>query len=244
MNLAEINQVGSHNMGFKKNQFFEIKIIIYGAGGHGATVSDALLGSKYRVVGFLDDDQAKQGAIVFPGIEVIGTGIDIKKIMQMQTVTAGVLGIGGVVDSLPRIKAFQLLKEHGLLLPPVIHANAIVSPSAIIGEGTVILGGAVVGPRCNIGANVIVNQGVQICHDAVIKDHVHLAPGAIIAGDCVIGESAIIGMGSCIKQGITIEEHSLLGMGSVVTQSITESNCLVYGAPAKIIKKLDDIRAC
>jgi sugar O-acyltransferase (sialic acid O-acetyltransferase NeuD family) len=210
--------------------------IIYGGGGHAATIGDLLLSYGYNVVGCIDDDVEKNGSLVLPGLKVIGTREDLVEVIQNEEIEIGVLGIGGVIDSGPRIQAYQLIKKLGLKLPTLIHPSSIISTSVTLGEATVVLAGVVIGPRCKIGTNVIINQGAQICHDVIIKDHVHIAPGAVIAGGCVIEESTVVGMGSCIKQGLTIKNNSIVGMGAIVTKSIAKPDCLVFGNPAKIIK--------
>ena len=51
-----------------------------------------------------------------------------------------------------------------------------------------------------------------------------------------IGEFCYVGTGSSIRNGVTVGKNSLIGMGSVVTKDI-ESDSVVYGAPAKFIRK-------
>ena len=46
-------------------------------------------------------------------------------------------------------------------------------------------------------------------------------------------------IGSSVKicKGVTIAENNMIGMGSVVTKSFLETNCVIAGNPAKIVKR-------
>ena len=53
----------------------------------------------------------------------------------------------------------------------------------------------------------------------VIKDHVWICNGVKIC------------------KGVTIAENNIIGMGSVVTKSFSETNCVIAGNPAQIVKR-------
>ena len=64
----------------------------------------------------------------------------------------------------------------------LIHPEAYVSPSATIGEGTVIFPKAVVHTGATIGKECILSIGSLIDYDCVLEDGVHLDCGATIKG--------------------------------------------------------------
>lgn len=97
-----------------------------------------------------------------------------------------------------------------------IHKSAVVSPTAEIGEGTVIMAGAIVQARAKIGKHVIVNTGATVDHDCVIEDFAHIAPGVHLCGGVRIGEGALIGVGSCAVPGTTVTPWIVIPAGSVV----------------------------
>jgi UDP-3-O-[3-hydroxymyristoyl] glucosamine N-acyltransferase len=67
---------------------------------------------------------------------------------------------------------------------PFEPATAMISPSAIIGEGTVIQPGAFIGNHVNIGKNCIIHANVSVYDHSVIGNNV------ILHSNCVIGADA------------------------------------------------------
>lgn len=96
------------------------------------------------------------------------------------------------------------------------HPSAVVSPTATIGVGTVILENAVVQARAVIGCHVIVNCGAVIAHDCVIGDFAHIAPGVHLCGGVKVGIGALVGVGSCAIPRAVIGAWDIIGAGSVV----------------------------
>ncbi len=54
-----------------------------------------------------------------------------------------------------------------------------------------------------------------------------------------IGDYCWIGMNSMILPGVELGNNTIVAAGAVVTKSFPEGNCIIGGAPAKLIKKLD-----
>lgn len=78
-----------------------------------------------------------------------------------------------------------------------------------------------------------------------IKEGAYIATGALILShdfvrslhaDTVIGNNSFIGAHSVIMPGIIIGNNSIVAAGAVVTKNV-QSNCIVAGNPAKIIKE-------
>lgn len=58
---------------------------------------------------------------------------------------------------------------------------------------------------------------------------------------CTIGESSLIGMGSTLLNGARIGKNSLVGANALVTEGKEfPDNSLIVGAPAKLVRTLDD----
>jgi UDP-3-O-[3-hydroxymyristoyl] glucosamine N-acyltransferase len=66
---------------------------------------------------------------------------------------------------------------------PFVAATATISPSATIGEGTVIQPGVFVGNNVSIGTNCIIHPNVTIYDDSIIGNNVIINANTVIGGD-------------------------------------------------------------
>jgi len=75
---------------------------------------------------------------------------------------------------------------------------------------------------------------LTIGHDCVIGHNV-------VLHGCTIGNNSLIGMGAILLNGARIGRNSLVGAGAVVTEGKEfPDNSLIVGAPARVIRPLDD----
>ena len=135
-----------------------------------------------------------------------------------------------VVD---RLVAKANAEGRPLEFATAIHPSAIISPSAKIGEGSVVMAGAVINADAVIGKHCIVNTGATVDHDCVIGDYCHIAPGANVSGGTHIGEGTWIGVGACVIQCLNIGKDCMIGAGSVVVKDIPDG-VTAYGNPCKV----------
>lgn len=192
------------------------KVIIIGAGGHGKVIFDILTASGDIVAGFLDDDPAK---------DVLGKVSDYYKFHDVEFV----IGIGN-----PRTR--ERISRSECKWYTAIHPTAVISPSAIIGEGTVVMANAVINANTTIGKHCIVNTSAVIDHDNNLSDFVHVSVGAKLGGTVCIGKNTWIGIGAVVSNNLNICEDCMVGAGAVVVKNI-ESPGTYYGVPAS--KKAD-----
>ena len=125
----------------------------------------------------------------------------------------------------------------GFETPSLIHPKSHVSNTAVIGENSQICAFAFVGADALVGDACIVNTKASIDHESIIGNGVHLAPGATLCGCVKVGNLVFIGASAIILPNLSIGENSIIGAGSIVTRDVPK-NVLVYGNPAKIIRKL------
>lgn len=74
---------------------FQRRAIIVGAGASGQTIAQTIrenLGADYQLVGYIDDDPAKQGQVV-EGLPVIGTHRDLASLVKAKDVSEVILAI-------------------------------------------------------------------------------------------------------------------------------------------------------
>jgi carbonic anhydrase/acetyltransferase-like protein (isoleucine patch superfamily) len=63
----------------------------------------------------------------------------------------------------------------------------------------------------------------------------------VILHGCMIGDNSLVGMGAILLNGAKIGNNSLVGAGSVVTEGKSfPDNSLIVGAPARVIRTLDE----
>jgi len=135
-------------------------------------------------------------------------------------------------SNVKRQQLFHELKEQALTIVTLIHPRAVISKTAKIGEGTVVMAGVVVDADANIGQACILNSGCLIGHDALIENYVHISPGANLAGTVYIGESTWIGVSATVINNIQIGSHIILGAGATAINDLINSGTYI-GVPAK-----------
>lgn len=194
---------------------------LYGASGHAKVIIDILHAQGTRLDGLIDDDPAVGELYGYP---VFHGSSDLFPI---------IISIG---DNRVRRMISQRLQG---VFGKAIHPSAIVSPSAIIGEGTVIMQGAIIQVDTRIGKHCIINTGVSVDHESVIGNYVHISPHSTLCGNVKVGEGTWIGAGTTIIPGVTIGQWCVIGAGSVVTKDIPDG-VLAVGNRCKIIKKIDN----
>jgi len=113
----------------------------------------------------------------------------------------------------------------------IIKDGAEIGGNSCIDRGT--LGNTV------IGEGTIVNNLCHIGHNVVVGKDCLIGVGSILCGGSKVGNRCWLGPGSIVRDGVTIGEKAVIGMGSVVTKNVPD-NCVVYGIPARIIKKSHD----
>src|SRR6516164_6596854 len=63
----------------------------------------------------------------------------------------------------------------------------------------------------------------------------------VILHGCTVSDNSLIGMGAIMLNGAKIGKNSLVGAGSVVTEGKSfPDNSLIVGAPARVIRTLDE----
>jgi UDP-perosamine 4-acetyltransferase len=181
----------------------------------------------FDVVGLLDPHPTDVEVL---GVPVLG-GDELLPGLLRQGVAAAVVAIGA---NLRRQQIGQSLLATGFALPFVAHPSAIISPSATIAQGTVVMARAVVGTLANIGELALINTGAIVEHDNHIGQAAHIAPGVVLAGRVRVGQRALVGVGSAVRPGTSIGDDSIVGAGSTVVADVP-SGAIVVGTPARIL---------
>ncbi|TLD79884.1 acetyltransferase [Helicobacter sp. MIT 11-5569] len=199
------------------------KMAIFGAGGHGAVVADILesRGISYLVIDDMPEKKALNGISAMAKEEFLS--------LSNAKEYGILLAIG---DNAVRKNLYTFFVQNGFCLPFVSHSSAIISKSAKIADGVVVMPNAVINARAKIGKGAIINTSSVVEHDCSVGDFTHIAPNATLCGGVSVGDFTHIGAGSVVIEGKSVGDYCIIGAGSVVISAIP-SHKKIVGNPAK-----------
>jgi acetyltransferase EpsM len=211
-----------------------MELAIVGEGGHSKVIRDLITSRKqYRVTVILDDKYSEltcydglyrgpisSAARLFHGLD------------QLRCIVA--IGSNELRRSI--VARLGLPAERYITL---IHETAIVSSSAVVGPGSVIMPHTVVNADARVGAHTIINTGAIVEHDCRVGDYAHIAPRATLTGSVTVNDGAMVGAGATIIPGKAIGAWSIIGAGATVVTDIIPSETAV-GTPARSIRKVGE----
>ncbi|MDP9482970.1 MAG: NeuD/PglB/VioB family sugar acetyltransferase [Chloroflexota bacterium] len=210
-------------------------LVVVGGGEHARVVIDAARTrpEAWQVLGLVDPGPATETRRL---LEVDHLGDDDDFAAQLARLDDAlrpwcVLGFFGSDGTGARGRAVERLGPAARWAT-VVHERAWVSPSAQVGEGSVVLAGAIVNAGAIIGRHAIVNSGAVVEHDVVLGDQVHVGPGAIIGGGSRAGSGAVLGLGSLVRDHVEVGTGATVGMGAVVLADVAPGT-VVAGSPAR-----------
>ena len=198
------------------------KVILIGGGGHAKVIADIVHACGDRVVGILDD--ALEKGTLIQGVPVVGTAIEAPLFTDCRFVVA-------VGNNTIRRRIVEALE---LSWYTAVHPSAVISPSATIGQGSVVMPMSVINAGARVGCHCIINTAAVVEHDNVICDYAHVSCGAVLTGSVHVGAGALVGAAAVVRNNIYICEDCVVGAGAVVTADLAEKGTYV-GAPAKRI---------
>lgn len=205
-----------------------MKIAIIGQGGHSKVIRDLIQSDgRMQIAGYFDD---KYEEVSIQGSSFFGPVLSARKMLNYFDEIKFVVAIGNNKARKLIVEKLGLADEDYAILK---HQSAMISPSAEIGHGTVIMPHSVINADTRIGCHAIINTSSVIEHDNKLGDFVHVSPSATLTGSVVIDEGVHIGAGAVIIPNIKIGEWSIIGAGATVINNIP-SHCTAVGIPAKV----------
>jgi len=184
---------------------------------------------QYEVIGALDDNQELVGKAIF-GVKVLGTLLDVVNFPNAKFVFA----IGSHKTRLRRYEILQELDIPDSRFETLVHPDAKVYPTAILGDGCIVHKGAI------IGNDTVLEPFVVVTFNAAIGTFNHIGrcalitTGAILTSNVHVGPCAFIGVGSVIGEGVIIGPGAMIGIGSVVLRNV-KPGMFMLGNPLKAV---------
>lgn len=204
-------------------------------GGNGATVFleglRSMEGLPYQVVGVFDDSN---NLIKDAGVEILG-GLKEEEVYQAWMsglFDCVVVTISG--DMSLRRNWLHYCVEKQIPMATIIHANAEISPSAIVGPGSVVLAMSRVGSQAKLGSNVFLSAFVNVDHHCVVGDNSTFGPGVFLSGGVTIGESCVFGTNIGVEPKVAIGSNAVISSGASVTADVSAGRTLkTRGSPSR-----------
>ncbi|MZQ81811.1 2,3,4,5-tetrahydropyridine-2,6-dicarboxylate N-acetyltransferase [Paenibacillus sp. 5J-6] len=150
-----------------------------------------------------------------------------------------------VVEADRRNSAIPMLDLKGINAR--IEPGAVIRDKVHIGDNAVIMMGALINIGASVGDGTMIDMNAVLGGRAQVGKMCHIGAGAVVAGvieppsaqPCVIEDDVLVGANAVILEGVRIGKGSVVAAGAIVTQDVEEYT-VVAGAPARVIKKVDD----
>ncbi|QEM82844.1 MULTISPECIES: gamma carbonic anhydrase family protein [Halomonas] len=128
-----------------------------------------------------------------------------------------------VAESAEVIGQVRIFEDASIWYQAVLRGD---TDSLEVGRGSNIQDGAVL--HADPGTPLVVGEGVTVGHQAMLHG-------------CTIGDGSLIGIQAVILNGAVIGRNCLVAAGAVVKENAEfPENSLIVGAPAKVIRQLDE----
>lgn len=189
-------------------------------------------GTRYEVIGLLDDNVALQGTRV-GGIEVLG-GLDLAR--SMPDDVQFVFGIG---SQRTRTIRHEIVRRVGLpddRYETLIHPSASILLDVTIGPGCIIHPGVIVGQESTLeGFNLVFTNTIVASRNHLGK-FAMLTSLVSLTNKVRIGRSAFIGTASAVAEGVRIGAGAMIAMGSLVNKDVP-AGVNAMGNPVRFFQK-------
>jgi sugar O-acyltransferase (sialic acid O-acetyltransferase NeuD family) len=214
-------------------------LVLVGAGGFGResaelvrTINAAGAEPRWRLLGFLDDDEELWGRSV-SGMQVLG---GIESLADLPDVRA-VLCTGHPGNFRSKQRIADRLGLEPERYATLVHPSVVLPASCRVGHGTVVMAGCAATTDVDIGAHVGVMPQAVFTHDDRIDDFATVGSGVRVSGTVHVGEGAYLGAGCLIRENLTIGPWALVGMGAVVTRDVPGGEVWA-GSPARFLRQV------
>jgi sugar O-acyltransferase (sialic acid O-acetyltransferase NeuD family) len=211
------------------------RVVIVGAGVVGALAFEYFTyDSRHEVIAFSAEREFLTTEI-FCGLPVVP--FDQLAVEYPPTEYQAFVAVSANPIQLNRVRRrlYGAVKAAGYRCVSYISSRAFVSPTAQIGENTLVAEYNSLHHMARVGNNVVLLSGAHVGHESVIEDDCFLASHAVIGGSCRVGGGSFVGLNSCVASFLSVAEECLIGAGAVIIRDTAPRHVYV-GNPARPIR--------
>ncbi len=217
----------------KKFKFRE-NIVLFG-GGAGSLHCIGIIEAQrlYNIIGIIDSS-LPIGQEIY-GYKIIGREENLLDLIRTYEIEGGLITIG---DNWSRYSLHQKIMKmkSDFRWVNAIHPLAVIGKDVKLGFGLIVYAGATIAPMSNIGNFCRLFTNSIIEQENVFEDYSSISVGSQTAAFVKVGKYSAITLNSTISDRIIIGENSVIGASSLIIKDVPD-NVLVYGSPAKIIRR-------
>lgn len=134
-------------------------------------------------------------------------------------------------DPAARRTVFARIHDAGLPIIGAEGSEQLCHPSAVLGEGVIVVSTARVGYGTTIGRGTLVLAD-EVAHDVTVGEFTTLAVHSIILGHVDIGDDVFVGAGAIITNGTAarprvIGDGAVIGAGAVIDRDVEPGEVMV-----------------
>jgi UDP-perosamine 4-acetyltransferase len=207
-------------------------MIIIGSGGHAKICIDQLQSLNYSIDCCINKAYSSDSPSSIFSIPIISGNEKLQEKFNLGYRKVFV----AIGDNQIRENISNYARRIGFDFINIISDKAIVSNSAVLGSGILIMPGAIINAGVEIGSHSIINTGAIVEHECLISEYSHVASNTVLLGKVEIGTNTLIGAGSTVLPNVKIGARVTVGAGSVVTRNVLDDQ-VVMGNPAKFRPK-------
>jgi sugar O-acyltransferase (sialic acid O-acetyltransferase NeuD family) len=216
-----------------------MRVLIYGAGLLGQQVCQLLADHFFeslKTCGFADDIKPV-GQPVIAEHRVLGTLGDVARQRGFGPVDTQLVFAIGYADMKARGRAWRHATQLGYRVHTIIHPNAIVEPSARIGEGSVVLAGTVVDQHVEVGPVNYLDIGVRLGENCEIGANNYFSSGSTVGGNVSVGEDNFFGLNTTVVNDIRIGSGNFVNAASLIHRNLGDYYHVVEGREQRLMQR-------
>ena len=186
-----------------------------------AIIGSALSGGAIQIIDIINGDRISCSMYIYDdnnelhgkdvlGVPIIGAVARAKSDYISGKIDAAVIAVGSI---LPRKRLFDEISATGIKMCNIISSLAVVSSTAKIGVGNILLPFVYLGPNVKIKDNNFITTGTQINHDSTLGSNCYFSAGVTVAGRVKIGNAVRADTAASVTADAVVVDGSILNPG-------------------------------